>query len=44
MGGDVNTIYLITVAGVESWPPQSKNDVARMLVERIAAALKEAKR
>ena len=44
MGGDVNTIHLITAAGVESWPPQSKNDVARMLVERIAAALKEAKR
>ncbi|MGD0026047.1 MAG: bifunctional phosphopantothenoylcysteine decarboxylase/phosphopantothenate--cysteine ligase CoaBC [Xanthobacteraceae bacterium] len=44
MGGDVNTIHLIAAAGVESWPPQSKNDVARMLVERIAAALKEAKR
>ncbi len=44
MGGDVNTIHLITAAGVKSWPPQSKNDVARMLVERIAAALKEAER
>ncbi len=44
MGGDVNTIHLITAAGVKSWPPQSKNDVARMLVERIAATLKEAKR
>ena len=25
--------------GVEAWPPQSKDDVARMLIERIAAAL-----
>jgi phosphopantothenoylcysteine decarboxylase / phosphopantothenate---cysteine ligase len=38
MGGDSNTVHLITVAGVESWPPQSKNEVARRLVERIAAA------
>ena len=39
MGGDVNTIHLVTAAGVESWPPQSKDDVARALIERIAAAL-----
>ena len=43
MGGDANTIQLVTAAGVESWPPQSKDDVARSLVERIAAALKDAK-
>src|ERR1700722_13851355 len=43
MGGDVNTIHLITAAGVESWPPQSKDDVARALVARIAAALAETK-
>ena len=43
MGGDSNTIHLITPAGVESWPPQSKDDVARSLVERIAAALPEDK-
>jgi phosphopantothenoylcysteine decarboxylase / phosphopantothenate---cysteine ligase len=42
MGGDVNTIHLITAASVESWPPQSKDDVARMLIERIAAALARA--
>jgi len=41
MGGDVNTIHLITAAGVESWPPQSKDDVARALIARIAAALAE---
>jgi phosphopantothenoylcysteine decarboxylase / phosphopantothenate---cysteine ligase len=44
MGGDSNTINLVTAAGVESWPPQSKDDVARQLIERIAAALKDAKR
>ena len=37
MGGDSNTVHLITANGVESWPPQSKEDVARRLVERIAA-------
>jgi phosphopantothenoylcysteine decarboxylase/phosphopantothenate--cysteine ligase len=44
MGGDHNTVHLITASGVESWPPQSKDDVARRLVERIAAALPDAKR
>ncbi len=44
MGGDANTIHLVTADGVESWPPQSKDDVARALIERIAAALKETKR
>ena len=41
MGGDTNTIHLITPTNVEAWPPQSKDAVARMLVERIAAALAE---
>ncbi len=44
MGGDSNTIHLITATAVESWPPQSKDDVARQLVERIAAALQDEKR
>ena len=44
MGGDVNTIHIVTVDGVESWPPRAKDDVARALVGRIAAALAEAKR
>jgi len=39
MGGDVNTVSLVTAAGVESWPAQSKEDVARALIARIAAAL-----
>lgn len=41
MGGDVNTINLITADGVEAWPPQSKDEVARVLIERIATALEE---
>ena len=44
MGGDRNTITLVRAAGVEAWPPQSKEDVAAMLISRIADALKEDKR
>jgi len=39
MGGDVNKVHIVTASGVESWPPQSKGDVARALVGRIAGAL-----
>src|SRR5262249_40823263 len=39
MGGDRNKIELVTVKGVESWPPQSKDDVAAKLVARIAQSL-----
>lgn len=39
MGGDRNTVHLVSASGVESWPTQSKEEVARALVERIAAAL-----
>jgi phosphopantothenoylcysteine decarboxylase/phosphopantothenate--cysteine ligase len=39
MGGDRNTVHLVTPAGVESWPSQSKEDVATMLMERIASTL-----
>ena len=40
MGGDRNTIELVSAQGVEAWPPQSKDDVAAMLIARIADALK----
>ncbi|MEZ5789169.1 MAG: bifunctional phosphopantothenoylcysteine decarboxylase/phosphopantothenate--cysteine ligase CoaBC [Xanthobacteraceae bacterium] len=40
MGGDRNTVHLVTAAGVESWPSQSKEEVARALVARIAESLK----
>ncbi|HEV2627957.1 MAG TPA: bifunctional phosphopantothenoylcysteine decarboxylase/phosphopantothenate--cysteine ligase CoaBC [Pseudolabrys sp.] len=41
MGGDMNTIQFVQASGTESWPPQSKEDVARMLVDRIATAMGE---
>ncbi|HEY6702229.1 MAG TPA: bifunctional phosphopantothenoylcysteine decarboxylase/phosphopantothenate--cysteine ligase CoaBC [Pseudolabrys sp.] len=43
MGGDRNTITLVSASGVETWPPQSKDAVATMLVTRIADALDEDK-
>jgi phosphopantothenoylcysteine decarboxylase / phosphopantothenate---cysteine ligase len=39
MGGDDNSIHLITPEGVESWPPQSKDGVAQKLIGRMAATL-----
>jgi phosphopantothenoylcysteine decarboxylase / phosphopantothenate---cysteine ligase len=44
MGGDSNTVHLVTADAVEDWPPQSKEDVARALVARIAATLQGAER
>ena len=44
MGGDMNTIQFVQASGTEPWPPQSKDDVARMLVDRIADALGETAR
>lgn len=35
-GGDQNTVHLVTRAGVEDWPTQSKTAVARQLAARIA--------
>jgi len=40
MGGDRNTIQLVTANGIEPWPPQSKDDVAAMLIARVADVLK----
>jgi phosphopantothenoylcysteine decarboxylase/phosphopantothenate--cysteine ligase len=40
MGGDSNTIHLVTRDGVEHWPPQSKNEVATALIARIAETIK----
>jgi phosphopantothenoylcysteine decarboxylase/phosphopantothenate--cysteine ligase len=41
MGGDTNQVHLVTGAGVESWKRFSKAEVARRLMERIAAELGE---
>ena len=38
-GGAKNTVHVVSEAGVESWPPQSKQAVADGLVRRIADAL-----
>jgi len=39
MGGSENAVTLIDEDGAESWPRQSKSDVARRLAGRIADAL-----
>ena len=39
MGGDRNSITLVTASGVEAWPSQSKEDVATKLIARVADAL-----
>jgi phosphopantothenoylcysteine decarboxylase/phosphopantothenate--cysteine ligase len=43
MGGDRNTIQLVSADGVESWPTQSKEEVAAALIARIAQTLQGAK-
>jgi len=40
MGGDKNTVHLITANATESWPEMDKADVGRRLAQRIAEALK----
>lgn len=39
MGGDENTVHLITAAAHASWPKMSKHEVARKLAEEIATAV-----
>ncbi len=41
-GSDGNTVLLVTREGTESWPRQSKTDIARALAARIADHLTEA--
>jgi phosphopantothenoylcysteine decarboxylase / phosphopantothenate---cysteine ligase len=36
MGGDKNTVHIVTANGVESWPELPKHEVARRLMERFA--------
>ena len=40
MGGDSNTVHLVTDSGVETWERLPKDAVARRLAERIAAAIR----
>ena len=39
MGGDANTVHIVSTDGVESWDKLPKGDVAARLADRIAAAL-----
>jgi phosphopantothenoylcysteine decarboxylase/phosphopantothenate--cysteine ligase len=39
MGGAANAVTLVTAEGMESWPMLPKDEVARLLAERIARAL-----
>ena len=39
MGGNRNTVHLISAAGVESWPELDKQEVARRLMEDFARRL-----
>ena len=40
MGGERNTVHLITAGGAESWPEMKKSEVGARLAARIAEALK----
>jgi phosphopantothenoylcysteine decarboxylase/phosphopantothenate--cysteine ligase len=42
MGGDDNTVHLITASGVEDWPSMKKTEVGTRLASRIAQALGKA--
>ena len=39
MGGEENAVHIISAAGTEDWPRLAKDEVARRLADRIAAAL-----
>jgi phosphopantothenoylcysteine decarboxylase/phosphopantothenate--cysteine ligase len=41
MGGDRNSVHLVTAEGVESWPDLDKGEVARRLMARAADRLAE---
>ncbi len=42
MGGDRNTVHIVTASGVEDWPDMAKTAVGTRLAARIADALKGA--
>ncbi|WP_336967823.1 bifunctional phosphopantothenoylcysteine decarboxylase/phosphopantothenate--cysteine ligase CoaBC [Sphingobium aromaticiconvertens] len=39
MGGDANSVHIITTAGIESWDSMPKDAVADRLIEKVADAL-----
>jgi phosphopantothenoylcysteine decarboxylase / phosphopantothenate---cysteine ligase len=38
-GSDRNTVHLVSVQGIESWPQMSKQDVAEKLMQKLVALL-----
>ncbi len=40
MGGDLNTVQIVSADGVETWPQMDKSDVAHRLIDLIAGKLK----
>lgn len=42
MGGDSNSVQIVTSAGIESWAAMAKSDVATKLIEKVANALSAA--
>ncbi len=42
MGGDSNSVHIVTKDGVDSWPRQGKDAVAAQLARRVADALEPA--
>lgn len=43
MGGDSNTVHLVTKSGVETWPTLSKLEVAERLIAHVSALIGGAK-
>ena len=41
MGGDRNTVSIVSAQGVETWPEMDKLAVARRLAQRIASRLED---
>jgi phosphopantothenoylcysteine decarboxylase/phosphopantothenate--cysteine ligase len=41
LGGDHNTVHLVTASGVEDWAPMSKDEVAQRLMLRAAKHLRQ---
>ena len=39
MGGHRNQVHLVTADGVEDWPEGSKDEVARLLIEKIGCVI-----
>ncbi len=39
MGGDTNSVHIVSASGIESWDDMPKNDVAARLIEKVADAL-----